>query len=86
MAVTRIARSKSTSNAVQAGRIRFPGLDPARDYRITVREEAGFPSLHEKAPEWVDTARDGSLIVSGWLLGMVGLPMPALDPPAGDCT
>ena len=70
----------ATSNGVQAGRIRFPGLDPARDYRIAVREELGFPSLHEKAPQWLDTARDGSLIVSGRLLGMVGLPMPTLDP------
>jgi alpha-galactosidase len=70
----------ATSNGVQAGRIRFPGLDSTRDYRIAVREEAGFPSLHEGAPEWVDSARDGSLIVSGRLLGMVGLPMPTLDP------
>lgn len=70
----------ATSNGVQAGRIRFPGLDAAKAYRIAVREEVGFPSLHEEAPTWVDIARDRPLIVSGRLLGMVGLPMPTLDP------
>jgi alpha-galactosidase len=70
----------ATSNGVQAGRVCFPGLDRAVDYRIAVREEAGFPSLHERAPEWMDIARSGSLIVSGQLLAMVGLPMPTLDP------
>jgi len=70
----------ATSNAVQAGRVRFPGLDCTRDYRIAVREGIGLPSLHERAPEWVDAARRGTLTVSGRLLVMVGLPMPTLDP------
>jgi alpha-galactosidase len=70
----------ATSSTVQSGRVRFPGLDCASEYRITVREEAGFPSLHEQAPAWMETARSGSLIVSGRLLTMVGMPMPTLDP------
>ena len=69
-----------TTDAVQPGRVRFPGLDRARTYQVAVREEAGFPSLAEGAPEWVAAARAGSLTVSGRLLDLVGLPMPALDP------
>jgi alpha-galactosidase len=69
----------ATSEDVQAGRVLLPGLAPGRDYRITMPAEAGFPRLHEQAPEWLDTARAGSLIVSGRLLTTVGLPMPTLD-------
>lgn len=70
----------ATSGAVQPGRVRFPGLDPSRDYRVTLPAEAGFPQLHERAPEWLGTARAGSLTVSGRLLTAIGLPMPTLDP------
>jgi alpha-galactosidase len=55
-------------------------LDPTRDYRVTLPAEAGFPQLHERAPEWLQTARAGSLTVSGRLLTAIGLPMPTLDP------
>jgi alpha-galactosidase len=70
----------ATSAAVQTGRVRFPGLDPSRDYRITTPPEAGFPRLHEGAPEWLGAARAGSLTVSGRLLTVAGLPMPTLEP------
>jgi alpha-galactosidase len=70
----------ATSNAVQPGRVRIPGLDGARTYRIAVREEPGLPSFHEQPPEWLRRARQGSLLMPGRLLTSVGLPMPALDP------
>lgn len=69
-----------TSNAVQPGRVRLPGLDGTRSYRIAVREETGLPSFHEHPPEWLGRARQGPLAISGRLLTQVGLPMPALDP------
>lgn len=70
----------ATSDGVQPGRVRFPGLHPGKDYRVTVPAESGLPELHERAPEWLGAARAGSLIVSGRLLTAVGLPMPTLDP------
>ena len=70
----------ATSGAVQPGRVRFPGLDPSRDYLVTLPVEAGTPQLHEQAPAWLGVARAGSLSVSGRLLTEVGLPMPTLDP------
>jgi alpha-galactosidase len=70
----------ATSDGVQIGRVLVPGLDPGREYRITMPAEAGFPRLHERAPEWLGAARAGSLVVSGRLLTAVGLPMPTLEP------
>jgi hypothetical protein len=39
-----------------------------------------YPSPRERGPEWVNTALDGSMVVSGRLLAVAGLPVPTLDP------
>jgi alpha-galactosidase len=69
-----------TSNPVQAGRIRLPGLDPARRYRFRVRTEVGAASLHEQAPAWLEAAGHGGFVVSGTIATELGLPMPTLNP------
>ena len=67
-----------TSLAAQPGRIRLPGLDPGRDYRVEpvplsagalVRTRSGYPSWWENGP-----------VVSGEALGVVGLQGPMLYP------
>ncbi|MEU8301279.1 alpha-galactosidase [Micromonospora sp. NPDC048909] len=70
----------ATSNPVQAGRIRLPGLEPARWYRVRVRTEVGESSLHEGAPIWLDSACRDGFVVSGVIATEIGLPMPTLNP------
>jgi alpha-galactosidase len=70
----------ATSNPVQAGRIRLPGLDPARRYRLRVRTEAGEASLHEHPPPWLERARLDGFAVTGAIATDLGLPMPTLNP------
>lgn len=68
-----------TSAPVQSGRVRLPGLDPDRDYRIRVRDEIGRTSLHENPPAWLVQAADNGFAASGRVLVEVGLPLPTLD-------
>jgi alpha-galactosidase len=43
-----------TSGAADAVRIRFPGLDPLRSYRLEVLGDLGLPSFHQVAPPaWI---------------------------------
>ncbi len=59
----------------------LPGLDPARRYRVSL--PAGVPepaTVQRAAPGWVAAARDGQLVVSGSVLGGVGLSLPVLGP------
>ncbi|MFI5613888.1 alpha-galactosidase [Amycolatopsis sp. NPDC051903] len=71
----------TTGAAGQPGRVRLPGLDPARTYRVRVRDEAGLPSLREvAAPEWFTRALAGPVDLPGAVLSVAGLPMPVLDP------
>jgi alpha-galactosidase len=71
----------ATSAPGQAGRVPFPGLDPARDYEIRVRDDLGMPSVHQAAgPEWLDKARSLPLAVPGVILATVGIPLPTLNP------
>ncbi|MGW0631463.1 alpha-galactosidase [Streptomyces sp. NPDC002758] len=70
----------TTSNPVQPGRIRLPGLDPTRRYRFRVRSEVGAASLHENAPAWLESAQRDGFVVSGAIAAEIGLPMPTLDP------
>ena len=71
----------ATSAPAQAGRVPFPGLDPARDYEVRVRDDLGMPSLHQGAgPAWLDRARSQPLAVPGVILATVGLPLPTLNP------
>lgn len=70
-----------TSPAGQSGRVRFPGLDPAARYRVTVREELGAASRHQgRDPEWITRATRGPIELSGAVLALAGVPMPTLNP------
>lgn len=71
---------RSTSAPQQAGRIRFPGLDSSRDYRLRIRSEIGPTSLHEEPPVWFPAAFREGFEISGRVLTKVGLVMPTLDP------
>ncbi|MET3806294.1 alpha-galactosidase [Nakamurella sp. UYEF19] len=58
--------------------MRFPGLDPDRDYTVTVLDptgETGF--VHREPPLWM---ADGSVTLSGRILETVGLAVPVLHP------
>ncbi|WP_326568689.1 alpha-galactosidase [Amycolatopsis rhabdoformis] len=71
----------ATGAAGQPGRVRLPGLDASRTYRVRVRTEVGLPSLREvAAPEWFTRALAGPLELPGVVLASAGLPMPVLDP------
>ena len=65
------------SDAVPTSR-RLPGLDPHRDYRISPVDvgvaAAAYPGT---APAWW---LDGTLVLSGSVLGSVGLQLPILHP------
>lgn len=70
----------ATSARGSTPRTRLPGLDPARRYRVRVRDEIGEPTTHEVAPPaWLADPP----IFSGALLGRVGIPLPFLDPGSG---
>ncbi|MFJ8896547.1 alpha-galactosidase [Leifsonia sp. NPDC102414] len=68
-----------TSAPAQSGRVRLPGLDPDRGYRIRVRDEIGRTSLHENPPAWLVQAAGDGFSVSGRVAGGAGLPLPTLD-------
>lgn len=71
----------ATAGAGFTPRTRLPGLDPARDYTVTVREELGSASRHQVAdPPWL--AASEPLVASGRLLAEVGIPLPLLGPGA----
>jgi len=70
-----------TSPATQSGRVPLPGLAPDRSYSVRLVSELGEPAFSARvAPPWTAEAGDGSLVVSGAVLGSVGLPMPTLAP------
>ena len=63
------------------GRLRLPGLDPARTYRVVRRPEAGAAAatVTTEAP-WFAA---GGTIATGAVLERVGLAAPAVDPAQG---
>ncbi len=67
-----------TSNAANPGRLRLPGLDPDRLYRVCHCDEAG--PVHGQVitqPAWWIR---GEAVASGAVLALVGLPAPLLNP------
>ncbi|MFE4369727.1 alpha-galactosidase [Streptomyces sp. NPDC056835] len=74
------ARTETSADG-QSGRVRLPGLDPARTYRVRIRGEAGLPLLHQgSGPAWYTAALDGWVPFPGTILTRAGLPMPTLAP------
>lgn len=64
----------ATGPDVVAPRLRLPGLDPARRYRLRVRTEVGEPGRAQ--PPWCATGVE----LSGAALGRVGVAAPLLHP------
>jgi alpha-galactosidase len=74
-------------------RLRLPGLDPSRSYRVRPRYEAGAPSFGGKGfPSWLPAPEQSGIgpgsavtseqgvLLSGAVLGRAGLPAPVLHP------
>jgi alpha-galactosidase len=71
----------ATSPEGQSGRERFPGLAADLEYRVRIRGDAGYPSMHQTAaPAWLSQALDGWVGIPGAVLTVAGLPMPTLNP------
>jgi alpha-galactosidase len=56
----------------------LPGLDPAREYRVTPLRLGAWPrTVQDAPPPWWNA---GGATLSGRVLATVGLPMPLLAP------
>lgn len=75
-AVVVVATVASLEDA-RAERLRLPGLDPDRRYRVRVRREIGAAEYGWIAPEWFTA---GEIELPGSLLAEVGLQLPTLWP------
>ena len=73
-----------SGRGVTPGLVPVPGLDPGRRYRVRVRPEAGLPeTVQTRGPAWFDAAQGDGVVVSGRVLGDIGLPLPVLAPAHG---
>lgn len=69
-----------TSTVSNTPRVRIPGLDPARQYRVRVRDDVGTTSCHQVAdPAWL-LAADSETVLPGSLLTREGVPLTLLNP------
>lgn len=76
-AVFRYARTTSSARATP-GRVRLPGVREDRRYRLTWRQEIGWPTTLQRAtPPWFT---EGGLTVSGAVLTRSGIQLPNLNP------
>ena len=75
-AVVVVATVASLEDA-RAERLRIPGLDPARRYRVRVRREIGDAAYGWIAPPWFTS---GEVELSGAALAEIGLQLPTLWP------
>src|SRR5690606_20253329 len=70
-----------TSPETQTGRIPIPGLRADTRYRVRLCTELGLPRFADRVPPpWVAEAAADRLVLSGEVLGSVGLPWPSLQP------
>ncbi|MBM6699534.1 alpha-galactosidase [Bifidobacterium pullorum subsp. saeculare] len=64
-----------------AERLRVPGLDPERHYRVRLREDVGAAQWGWVTPAWIADARSADgFVAPGRLLADVGLQLPNLWP------
>ena len=76
--------SVTAGRGTSPGVLPLPGLDRGRSYRVRVRREAGMPATVQSAPPaWWGAAVEDGLVLSGALLGTVGLALPVLAPAQG---
>ena len=65
----------------RAERLRIPGLDPQRRYRLRVRDEIGETKMGWVVPPWVtDGMTPAGSVLPGSVLGGVGIQLPTLWP------
>jgi alpha-galactosidase len=69
----------ATSPDAQPGRLRLPGLDPDRTYRVRHRPEAGTGAAIGTPPPWWAAGT----VATGAVLGRIGVTAPFLDPGEG---
>jgi alpha-galactosidase len=70
-----------TSPETQTGRIPIPGLRADTRYRVRLCTELGLPRFADRVPPpCVAEAAADRLVLSGEVLGSVGLPWPSLQP------
>ena len=73
--LTAVGRSPATP----PGRVRLPGLDPERDYRIRLLTVGATPAdTSRRLPDWAALA-DG-VVLPGRVLSVSGVQAPALQP------
>jgi alpha-galactosidase len=72
-----VAATVASLEDARAERLRLPGLDPDRRYRVRVRREIGAAEYGWIAPEWFTA---GEIELPGSLLAEVGLQLPTLWP------
>lgn len=72
-----VVASVSSIEDARAERLRFPGLDDDRRYRVRVRGEIGETKMGWVIPPWM---REGSIELPGSVLARVGLQLPTLWP------
>lgn len=75
-AVVAVATVASLEDA-RAERLRVPGLDAGRRYRVRVRQEIGAVEYGGIAPEWYTA---GGIELSGGVIAAIGLQLPTLWP------
>ena len=75
-AVVVVASVGSLEDA-RAERLRIPGLDQGREYRVRVRREIGAAAYGWIAPEWYTS---GEITLPAAVLARVGLQLPTLWP------
>lgn len=72
-----VAATVASLEDARAERLRLPGLDPARRYRVRVRREIGDAAYGWIAPPWFSS---GEVELSGAALAELGLQLPTLWP------
>jgi alpha-galactosidase len=71
----------ATTAVGHSERVRFPGLDPDADYRLTIRTDLGPALRHQnRDPEWIETSAEIGIVLSGRVLTGIGVPLPVLNP------
>jgi alpha-galactosidase len=71
----------ATTAVAHSERVRFPGLDPDADYRLTIRTDLGPALRHQTSdPEWIETSAGVGIVLSGRVLMGIGVPLPVLNP------
>lgn len=71
----------ATTPVAHSERVSFPGLDPDADYRVTIRTDLDTALRQQDSdPQWTNSSTDDGIVLSGYVLTTVGVPLPVLNP------